>query len=532
MLTIFYSFILLFSIVGLQPVLAGLQQIPNETVSSHLTGINKEKGLRNVPIPCQFSASSTYEDDQMALEDLYYSLGGTIWVINDGWMKGDPCKDNWYGVCCSDTGRVTELRLPSNLIVGRLTDKIAELSELEALVLPNNSIEGPLPPQLFTMDKLKILDLSSNKFSAAIPEKISLPQLTNLTLVGNSLQGYLPSVWNTPNLKYLLLSGNSFQGKLPPSLGTVTKLIHMDISSNILSGVTGELGKLKSLEKLSLFSNRFVETTIPDEWSEMSSLKEIRIDGMYGSLPEWIGEGWSDIVSLSITSGQVSGTLPTSLCKFKRINFLDLSGNQITGRLPECLCDLSAKTLTTLRINGNQLSGNIPDCFERLHNLTSLSLIGNKFTGYLPRSLGSMPNIQSIDLSGNNLYGKIPTEYAKLGSNPKLYFDISDNKINSIEDNLEPFFKVFQNTVANCFMYGNPWTCPLPDYVRICNMECSKCNTPDKHASCTACISDSQCGWCEEGGNCLPGSTTGPKPYSYTCNNDSWIYEFQALCRN
>ena len=526
MLTILRFSVFFFLTIGLQSVF-GLEQRHNDETVRQPTEKHQEKWWST---SCQFSASSTDKDDQEALEDLYYSLGGVVWVNNDGWMKGDPCKDNWYGVCCSNSGRVTELRLPSNLVLGQLTATIAQLSELEVLMLFNNSMQGSLPPELFTMSKLKSLDLSSNMFSAGIPEKISLPQLTNFTLVSNRLQGFLPSEWNTPNLQYILFSGNNFQGQLPPNLGTLDKLVQIDISNNFLSELTGELGKLKSLEKLSLYSNRFEEVAIPDEWSGMSSLKEIRIDSMNGNLPDWIGEGWSNIVSLSITYGQMSGTLPTSLCNFRMINYLDISSNRITGSLPECLCDLPSKTLTTLRISGNQLIGKIPDCFEKLHNLTSLSINDNKLTGYLPRSLGSLPRIRSIQLSGNDLYGSIPTEYAKLADSIDS-FDISQNKINSIEDNLEPFFKAFQNSRGYCTLYNNPWTCPLPEYVHTsCNIECSKCNTPDKHASCTACVSDSQCGWCEEGGNCLPGSRAGPKPYSYSCNNSSWIYEFQAQC--
>ena len=479
---------------------------------------------------CQFSSPTTNQQDKQVLEGLYYTLGGVAWVNSDGWMKGDPCGDQWYGVCCSGSGRVTELKLPSNLVLGRLPPDIASLTHLEALMLFNNSIEGTLPSELFAMEKLQVLDLSSNMFTAGIPDEISLTQLTNLTLSKNQLQGFLPSKWNTPNLQYILLAGNSFQGEIPPDLGTLNKLVQLDISNNFLSSLTGELGKLKSLEKLWLFSNRFQEAMIPDEWAGMSGLKEIKLNGINGNLPEWIGIKWSGIVKLSITFGQVSGTLPSSLCEFKEINMIDLSYNSITGNIPECLCKLPSKTLTTLSLSNNQLIGTIPDCFGNLHNLTFLSLDSNKLSGYLPRSLGSLPRLRSIQLGNNDLYGSIPTEYAKLHDSIGS-FGISENKINSIEDDLEPFFKALVDSGRYCNMYGNPWTCPLPTYVTIsCNIECSKCNTPDKHASCTACVADSQCGWCGEGGNCLPGSIAGPKPYTYSCSNDSWIYEFQAQC--
>ena len=491
---------------------------------------NKPSGGERNGVTCPFSATATDQQDKQALEDLYYYMGGVAWVKSDGWMKGDPCGDKWFGVCCSESGRVTELRMPSNLVLGQLTSSIASLTELEVLVLYNNSMQGALPPELFSMDKLQIVDLSSNMFTAGIPEKILLPQLTNLTLANNQLQGYLPAKWDTPNLKHILLYRNSFQGSLPSGLSAVDKLVELDVSNNALTGLTGDIGKLKSLEKLSIFSNRFVQEEIPDEWSGLSGLKELNIDGMYGSLPDWIGEGWATISKLTIRYGQISGTFPASFCKFKQINLIDLSNNAITGNIPECICHLPSKTLTTLTLSGNQLIGTIPDCFEELHNLTFVSFSSNKLTGHLPRSLGSLPVLRSIQFSDNDLYGVIPAEYAKLSDSIRS-FGINSNKMNAIEDGLEPFFEALGR--AGCDAYSNPWTCPLPTYMTTtCFIECSKCNTPDKHVSCSACIADSQCGWCGEGGNCLPGSLTGPKPYTYNCKNKSWIYEFQALCNN
>ena len=492
----------------------------------------KEVGWSKGAYLCKFSSPTTNQQDKEVLEELYYRMGGAVWVKSEGWMKGDPCGDQWYGICCSNTGRITELNMPSNLVLGQLTSRIADLTELEALRLFNNSIEGVIPQELFTMEKLQILDLSSNFFTAALPEKISMPSLFNLTLVTNHLVGYLPSEWNAPELSYIYLASNSFQGSIPADMGTLTKLKELDVSSNSLSGLTANLGKLKSLEKLWLFGNRFEDAEIPEEWSGMSGLKEIRIDGLNGNLPELIGEGWSQIIKLSITIGQINGSLPLSFCKFKTVNSIDLSGNSISGRIPECICDLPSSSLTSIDLSRNQLSGTIPDCFKNLQNLTSLNFGSNKLTGYLPRSLGSLPHLRYLSVGTNELYGSVPTEYNKLGDSIRE-FDINTNKINSIEDDLEPFFKAFQETGVYCDLYGNPWTCPLPTFVTLfCFIECSKCNTPDKHESCTSCVADSQCGWCNEGGNCLPGSSAGPTPYYYSCKNESWVYEFQAKCTN
>lgn len=478
------------------------------------------------------SPSTTNKQDKQALEDLYYSLGGVAWVKNDGWMRGDPCTDNWYGICCNSEGRVTVLDMPSNLVLGQVTPTIAELNELQVLVLYNNSMQGTLPQELFMMDKLEVLNLRTNMFAAGIPEKIQLPLIRNITLSNNQLQGYIPSEWDTPNLEYLYLSGNSFQGELPSGLGKLANLIELDVSTNFLTSVSEDIGEIKSLETLRLNGNRFQETTIPDNWAKLTNLRVIVLDNMYGSIPDWIGKSWPELESITIRYGQLSGSIPTSMCELKKLQTIDLSSNVISGSIPECLCDLPSASFTTIRLSTNQLMGSIPDCYQNLHNLTNIAFDGNKLTGYLPRSLGKLPRLRSMLFSENDLYGAIPTEYSKLGDTI-ANFGISSNKINTVEDGLEPFFNAFADSGKYCSLYSNPWTCPLPTYVTTsCSIDCSKCNTPDKHASCTACVADSQCGWCNEGGNCLAGSLTGPSPYSYSCSNESWIYEFQALCKN
>ena len=482
---------------------------------------------------CQFSSKTTDTRDKRVLEDLYYSMGGSTWVKNTGWMKGDPCGDQWYGVCCSESGRVTELNLMSNLLIGQLSSRLAELSNLQVLRLYNNSIGGVLPSNLFTMQYLETLYLDKNQFNAGIPEKISMPHLTNLSMANNHLEGYLPTYWDTPELRYVTLPSNAFEGSLPSSIGILSKLQEFDLSDNVLSGsLPSEFGNLKSLEKLWLFDNRFDAAEIPNEWSGMIGLKNIRMDSLQGILPEWLGDGWVSLERLSITYGQIKGTLPTSLCRLKHINYIDLSANSIGGLIPDCICDLPADTMTDLDLSSNQFIGSIPDCFDRLHNLSNLDLGNNHLSGYLPQSVGSLKHLYSFSVSSNALYGSIPSAYSKLGTSLHE-FDVNSNKLNSVDKGLQLFFEDFKDSGKYCSLYDNPWTCPLPSYVNAaCFIQCSKCNTPDKHGSCKACVSDSQCGWCNEGHNCLLGSKEGPNPYYYTCQNSSWIYEFQARCEN
>ena len=43
-----------------------------------------------------------------ALERLYASTNGDSWISDDGWLDGDPCDDDWYGVTC-ESGHVIKM---------------------------------------------------------------------------------------------------------------------------------------------------------------------------------------------------------------------------------------------------------------------------------------------------------------------------------------------------------------------------------------------------------------------------------------
>lgn len=88
-----------------------------------------------------------------------------------------------------------------------------------------------------------------------------------------------------------------------------------------------------------------------------------------------------NVVSLSLGSLGLSGTLSNSITELKFLTSLDLHDNNISGELP----DLS-----------------------NLVNLENLNLTRNKFSGSIPTSWDQLSNLKYLDLSSNNLRGKIP----------------------------------------------------------------------------------------------------------------------------
>ena len=79
--------------------------------------------------------------DRQALRDFYDSAKGSEWTERTNWLDEykDPC-DDWYGVTCRN-GVITELKLHTNGLSGRLSKRIGKLKSLEIIDLSNNDIK-------------------------------------------------------------------------------------------------------------------------------------------------------------------------------------------------------------------------------------------------------------------------------------------------------------------------------------------------------------------------------------------------------
>ena len=64
------------------------------------------------------------------------------------------------------------------------------------------------------------------------------------------------------------------------------------------------------------------------------------------------------VIRLNLFNNQVSGTLPSSIGKLKKLEYLNLSFNQLTGALPKQITQL--KNLRVLKLEMNRLKGELP----------------------------------------------------------------------------------------------------------------------------------------------------------------------------
>jgi hypothetical protein len=218
------------------------------------------------------TSSNDHPIERAALMSLYDSTWGESWYENTGWGS-DSSYCEWYGVTCDPSGRVQNLDLPSNWLIGPIPPQIDGLAALQRFELSGNLIEDPLPEELGNLAQLQILDLSGNYYC--------------FKGCGRSLGGAIPaSLGRLADLRTLDLSDNVLEGAIPAELGDLAQLQTLDLSGNhyctpeyitgemicyggLFGVIPAEFSSLSALEELSLQGNKSLcwETVAARQWA-------------------------------------------------------------------------------------------------------------------------------------------------------------------------------------------------------------------------------------------------------------------------
>ncbi|XP_044977725.1 protein MALE DISCOVERER 1-like [Hordeum vulgare subsp. vulgare] len=109
------------------------------------------------------------------------------------WDEGHASPCSWFGVQCSDDGRVVGLNLSNLGLKGMLSPEIGQLTNMHSLVLHKNLFYGVIPTEMGDLRELKVLDLGYNNLNGSIPsELMNILSLEFIFLKGNRLYGDLP----------------------------------------------------------------------------------------------------------------------------------------------------------------------------------------------------------------------------------------------------------------------------------------------------------------------------------------------------
>ncbi|CAN4126833.1 unnamed protein product [Withania somnifera] len=366
------------------------------------------------------------------------------WTPNEGFDK------------LKQLAKLERLDLAGNNFNRSIFLSLSQLTSLKSLNLKSNNLQSGIE-RLSGLSNLKMLDLSSNFFNdGSVYSALDLGTLRNLKyllLDGNALDkdflqtigvmsslkvlsvstcnlnGTLP-IQGLCDLKYLeelSLSLNNFHGNLPPCLGNLTLLRIIDLTQNQFTGniTSSPLSSLLSLEYLLLKNNNFEIPISFESFANHSKLKYVVPDYnslvVQTSIKSWIPKFQLEVLSLTNNCSE----MPNFLHYQHNLRQLSISKCNMGGNFPNWLLENNSR-LEEIYLDENAFTGTLQLSF--LPNLKTFDISNNKIQGQLPPNIGSLfPNMLRLQMSKNMLEGMLPSSFGDMKNLQCL--DLSYNKL-------------------------------------------------------------------------------------------------------
>ncbi|KAF8020924.1 hypothetical protein BT93_G1359 [Corymbia citriodora subsp. variegata] len=346
-----------------------------------------------------------------------------------------------------------------NSLQGEFPKNMSSLCKLQVIQLGGNSFNGNISvildgPLGCRQSKWKIFDVLQNKFSGDLPNQFGdFKELEVLDLSYNSISGSIPTnLGELSSLRRLYLEGNKSTGTIPKSIGRLSNLEELQLRSNFLYGVVSELHfeNLKSFTSLDFSSNELIlnvsSTWVPPFQVRVLDLSDCKVGPKFpkwlqtqrnittlsisnasisDDFPDWLHNISTNIAYLDFSTNMLRGQVPQDIeDKMPWLRSLILEGNNLTGGIPSSLCKLNK--LRGISLSKNQLSGNLPRCWGASQPLEHLLFGDNKLNGQIPKSLGHLQQLSILSLQRNGFTGEIPNCLSNVTS--MMFLDLSDNE--------------------------------------------------------------------------------------------------------
>lgn len=408
----------------------------------------------------------SHKDEKDTLLQLFHETGGDkTWNAYNGWNdpSSDPCFDEWYGVVCSDRGRLLSLeKLEDNNLIYpgpsflSLLDSIQNFPKLDGFNF--GFVKGEKKGKTWT------LDWPSGKAAKDDEKQI----LLKIFLISGGTDAWSQyDGWDDPDSDPCL---HYWYGvTCDPSTGSIHKLsLGFNHLANLLepaiqSIFESSIDDLTELQELDISGNRGVLEVQSDNtivWgipkvktTQREALETLK-DHVRGSTASWKNETdpcqdyWSgivcdtegNVVSLRLSSGSLQGNLPTTglFGKLPVLAQVDFSNNVgLKGYIPS---DFNLNHLKILNLGNTGIEGGIPNTWESANGVAVGEIdISNAKLSFVASDIVQMSNFKQLkvlNLSGNSLHGDlmfVKSTDTKIGFDALTKLDLSGNYITSIK---------------------------------------------------------------------------------------------------
>jgi len=151
---------------------------------------------------------------------------------------------------------------------------------------------------------------------------------------------------------------------------------------------------------------------IPDPMRQLQSLSELKIDQMYGPLPEGIGD-LLNLIKLTINYGNFGyAPIPSTIGKLKNLEILHITLNNTFSKVPEEIGQL--QNLRELVLKGAVSISKLPEEIGNLSKLEKLELSRAAIFSFLPRSTNMLTNLRTLCLRYARKLTHLPEEIGDL----------------------------------------------------------------------------------------------------------------------